>query len=204
MYTNNPNPENTHNSEEKPELNEKKEKLKELQKEEEEMEAHQSGRFDLKIRQIEELMGLYKERDSNLRDLAKIKEYGGSEGIMAKLKTDPKRGIDKEDDRENDFGSNRVFVEPVPPFCSYVLEALEDLIVRILIILVVTLVGSITNYQKETKFHELNDILVGDLINIMVGDILPGDLILIEENKIKMVKLNKLCRRNRFNYSFSS
>ena len=126
MYTNNPNPENTHNSEEKPELNEKKEKLKELQKEEEEMEAHQSGRFDLKIRQIEELMGLYKERDSNLRDLAKIKEYGGSEGIMAKLKTDPKRGIDKEDDRENDFGSNRVFVEPVPPFCSYVLEAIED------------------------------------------------------------------------------
>ena len=239
MYTNNPNPENTHNSEEKQEDIEKKEKLKELQKEEAQMEAHRSGRFDLTIRQIEDLMGLYKERDSNLRDLAKIKEYGGSEGIMAKLKTDPKRGIDKKDDRENDFGSNKVFVEPVPPFCSYVCEALEDLMVRILIIaaivqivlgatlgedpakdwidglsiiiaiLVVTLVGSITNYQKETKFHELNtvqnegtkykviregkpiemksdDILVGDLINIMVGDILPSDLILIEGNGIKM------------------
>ena len=239
MYTNNPNPENTHNSEEKQEDIEKKEKLKELQKEEAQMEAHRSGRFDLTIRQIEDLMGLYKERDSNLRDLAKIKEYGGSEGIMAKLKTDPKRGIDKKDDRENDFGSNKVFVEPVPPFCSYVCEALEDLMVRILIIaaivqivlgatlgedpakdwidglsiiiaiLVVTLVGSITNYQKETKFHELNtvqnegtkykviregkpiemksdDILVGDLINIMVGYILPSDLILIEGNGIKM------------------
>ena len=43
-------------------------------------------------------------------------------------------GIDKKDDRENDFGSNKVFVEPVPPFCSYVCEALEDLMVRILII----------------------------------------------------------------------
>ena len=161
MYTNNPNHENTHNSEEKQENIEKNEKLKAVQREEEQMEAHRSCLFDLK-------------------------------------------GIDKIDDRENDFGSNKVFVEPVPPFCSYVLEALEDLIVRILIILVVTLVGSITNYQEETKFHELNDILVGDLINIMVGDILPSDLILIEENKIKMVKLNKLCRRNRFNYSFSS
>ena len=239
MYTNNPNPENTNNIEEKPEENEKAEKLAEIHKEEEQMKSHQSGKFALDILQIEELMSLYKERDSNYRDLAKIKEYGGSEGIMAKLKTDPKRGIDKKDDRENDFGSNKVFVEPVPPFCSYVCEALEDLMVRILIIaaivqivlgatlgedpakdwidglsiiiaiLVVTLVGSITNYQKETKFHELNtvqnegtkykviregkpiemksdDILVGDLINIMVGDILPSDLILIEGNGIKM------------------
>ena len=31
-----------------------------------------------------------------------------------------------------------------------------------------------------------DDILVGDLINIMVGDILPSDLILIEGNGIKM------------------
>ena len=188
MFTNNPNPENTNNSEEKPEDNEKKDKLKELQKEEEQIKSHQSGRFGLDILQIEKLMGLYKERDSNLRDLAQIKEYGGSEGIMAKLKTDAKRGIDSKNDRENDFGSNKVFIEPVPPFCSYVLEALEDLMVRILIIaavvqivlgatlgeepekdwidglsiiiaiLVVTLVGSITNYQKETKFHELNTV----------------------------------------------
>ena len=237
MYTNNP--ENTHNIEEKVEENEKAEKLAEIHKEEEQIKSHQSGVFGLDILQIEELMSLYKERDSNLRDLAKIGEYGGSEGIISKLKTDPKNGISSIDHRENDFGSNRVFIEPVPPFCSYVWEALEDLMVRILIvaaivqivlgstlgeeptkdwidglsiiiaILVVTLVGSITNYQKETKFHELNtvqnekttykvirngktsemksdDILVGDLVNIMVGDILPSDMILIEGNGIKM------------------
>ena len=239
MFTNNPNPENTKNLEEKPEENVNKEKLEEIQKEVEYIKSHQSGVFGLDIQQIEELMGLYKERDSNLRDLAKIKEYGGSEGIMKKLATDPRKGISSTEHRENDFGSNRVFIEPVPPFCSYVCEALEDLMVRILIvaavvqivlgitlgeepekdwidglsiiiaILVVTLVGSITNYQKETKFHELNtvqndgtvykviregvpknmksdDILVGDLINIMVGDILPSDMILIEGNGIKM------------------
>ena len=239
MFTNNPNPENTKNIEEKPEENDNKEKLEEIRKQEELMKSHQSGEFDLDILQIEELMSFYKERDSNLRDLAKIKEYGGSIGIMQKLKTDPKNGISSIEHRENDFGSNKVFIEPVPPFCSYVKEALEDLMVRILIIaaivqialgvtlgeepekdwidglsiiiaiLVVTLVSSITNYQKETKFHELNtvqnegttykvirngkpiemksdDILVGDLINIMIGDILPSDMILIEGNGIKM------------------
>ena len=188
MFTNNPNPENTKNLEEKPEENVNKEKLEEIQKEVEYIKSHQSGVFGLDIQQIEELMGLYKERDSNLRDLAKIKEYGGSEGIMKKLATDPRKGISSIEHRENDFGSNRVFIEPVPPFCSYVCEALEDLMVRILIvaavvqivlgitlgeepekdwidglsiiiaILVVTLVGSITNYQKETKFHELNTV----------------------------------------------
>ena len=79
----------------------------------------------------------------------------------------------------------------------------------IIAILVVVLVGSITNYQKETKFNELNkvqnegtkyniirngitkeyisdDILVGDLIMINYGEIMAADLLLIEGNGIKM------------------
>lgn len=79
----------------------------------------------------------------------------------------------------------------------------------IVAILVVVLVGSITNYQKETKFHELNevqnagtkyriirdgnaneyisdDILVGDLIMVNYGDIMAADLLLLEGNGIKM------------------
>ena len=219
--------------------NEKKEKLEELKKEEQIIISQASGNFGLDILQIEKLMGHYKERNSNYLDLETIKEYGGPEGIMTKLKTDPKNGISSTDNREHDFGSNKVFVEPIPPFCAYVCEALEDLMVRILIVaaivqivlgialgedpskdwidglsiiiavLVVTLVGSITNYQKEQKFHELNtiqnegtiykviregnpldiksdDILVGDLININVGDILPSDIMLIEGSGIKI------------------
>ena len=218
---------------------EKLEKINEIQKEEEDLKAHASGMYGIDIIEIEKLMGSYKERGSEYRDLEAIKELGGPPGIMSKLKTDPKNGFSSTENRENDFGSNKIFIEPVPPFCSYVWEALEDLMVRILIIaaivqiflgiflgedpakdwidglsiiiavLVVTLVGSITNYQKETKFHELNtvqnegtvykviragipqeiksdDILVGDLISIMVGDILPSDIILIEGNGIKM------------------
>ena len=197
-----------------------------------------SGMYGITVSELEELMSSYKERGSNYNDILKLKEIGGINAILLKLRTDPHRGITTIQNRENDFGSNKVFVEPVPPFCSYVIEALSDYMMMILIaaaivqillgatlsddpskdwidglsiifaILVVTLVGSITNYQKENKFHELNDIqnnstkynvirngnpidlpsddlLVGDLINIMVGDIMPADLILIEGNKLK-------------------
>ena len=74
---------------------------------------------------------------------------------------------------------------------------------------VVVLVGSITNYQKEKKFHSLNDfeqkstkynvirnglnqmvpseeLLVGDLVKINYGEILPADMILIEGNGLKI------------------
>ena len=215
------------------------EKLNEIRKEEKKMKELSSGMYGIDILQIEELMGLYKERGIFYKDIEKIKELGGAEGIMEKLKTELRIGIRSIDNRENDFGSNKVFIEPVPPFCSYVCEALEDLMIRILIaaaviqiilgatlsedpskdwidgfsiiiaVLVVTVVGSVTNYQKETKFHELNaiqnegtiykvirngnpidiksdDILVGDLINIQVGDILPADLILVEGNGIQI------------------
>jgi P-type E1-E2 ATPase len=79
----------------------------------------------------------------------------------------------------------------------------------VLAILVVVLVGSITNYKKEQKFHELNeiqaegtkftvirngspeqltsdDLLVGDLISVVYGDVVAADLILVEGNGIKM------------------
>ena len=226
----------------KGESNEKEiemQKLDEIRKEEKDMLAHVSGAFQLSFLDLEDLMSNYKERGSDYRDLKTIEKYGGIDEILKKLKTDAKKGISSIENRENDFGSNKVFVEPVPPFCAYVWEALEDLMIRILIVaaivqivlgatlsddpgkdwvdglsiviavIVVVCVGSITNWQKETKFHELNDIqnqgttykvirngepidmvsddiLVGDVIHIMVGDIMPADLLLIEGNGIKM------------------
>ena len=214
-------------------------KLKENSKNDYLNEVSESGTFLISVRALEELMGSYKERGSDYRDLKYITSLGGINEILKKLKTSPKDGISSTINRINDFGSNKVFIEPVPPFCSYVWESLEDLMVRILIvaavvqivlgatlgedpskdwidglsiifaILVVTLVGSITNYQKENKFHELNniqneatkynvirngfpndipsdDLLVGDLIHIMIGDIMPADLLLIDGNGIKM------------------
>ena len=79
----------------------------------------------------------------------------------------------------------------------------------IIAVLVVVLVGSTTNYRKEKKFHQLNDIqngttkynvvrngipkkvisddiLVGDLIKINYGEILPADMLMVEGNGIKI------------------
>ena len=79
----------------------------------------------------------------------------------------------------------------------------------IIAVIVVVSVSSITNYKKEMKFQDLNDIqsgttkyniirnganesiisddiLVGDLIKINYGEILPADMLMVEGNGIKM------------------
>ena len=209
-----------------------------LSDEDDDVSANKFG-FGISPTKLEKIMGLYKERGSDFNDLKYFKKKNGIEYLLRALQTNEITGISKDEGRVDHFGSNKVFVEPVPPFCAYVWEALSDQMVRILIvcavvqivlgctlsddpskdwidgvsiivaILVVVLVGSITNYQKETKFHELNeiqnegtkynivrggetkeyisdDILVGDLIKINYGDIMPADLLLIEGNGIKM------------------
>ena len=195
--------------------------------------------FGISPHKLETIMTNYKERGSDYKDLKYFRSQNGITKLIKSLLTNEISGISSIVGREESYGSNKVFVEPVPPFCAYVWEALEDMMVRILIvcaviqivlgctfsddpskdwvdgvsiiiaILVVVLVGSITNYQKETKFHELNevqnegtkyniirngitkeyisdDILVGDLIMINYGDIMAADLLLIEGNGIKM------------------
>ena len=200
--------------------------------------GQESSEFEISPIDLENLMGKYKERGNDFKDLKYFEEKSVNQ-LIQELKTNPETGLDSLEGREEAFGSNKVFVEEVPSFCSYVWEALKDLMVRILIVaaivsivlgctfsddpskdwidgvsivvavLVVVLVGSITDYQKEQKFHELNevqaegtkyklirkgqpedhisdDLLVGDLIMINYGDIMAADILLIEGNGIKM------------------
>ena len=195
--------------------------------------------FGISPQRLESLMGKYKERGNDYQDLKFFEKRGGIGSLIQQLLTNEITGVRSLDGREEYFGSNKVFKEPVPPFCYYVWESLSDMMVRILIvcavvqivlgctlsddpskdwidgvsiivaILVVVLVGSITNYQKETKFHELNevqsegtkytiirngipgeyisdDLLVGDLIAVNYGDIMAADCLLVEGNGIKM------------------
>ena len=208
---------------------------------EESNEGKFNGDFDFGIspHRLELIMGKYKERGTDFKDLLYFQKKGGISQLINQLITNETTGIKSIKGREEYFGSNKVFVEPVPPFCYYVWESLSDMMVRILIfcaivqivlgctlsedpskdwvdgvsiivaILVVVLVGSITNYQKETKFHELNevqnegtkytiirdgipgeyvsdDLLVGDLIGVNYGDIMAADCLLVEGNGIKM------------------
>ena len=195
--------------------------------------------FNITANDLENLMEKYKERGKDFNDLKYFEEQKSVNQLINDLQTNIETGLINLENREEKFGSNKVFVEPVPSFCSYIWESLKDLMVRILIlaaivsivlgctfsedpskdwidgasiiiaVLVVVLVGSITDYQKEQKFHKLNevhaegtkyklirngqpedhisdDLLVGDLIMINYGDIMPADILLIEGNGIKM------------------
>ena len=206
--------------------------------------------FSVTPDQLVDIVNLYKERDENMNDIRHFSDpnviKGENEGIDYLLKaiaTDKTQGISSEANREEVFGSNKVFRKPPPNFWEFVVEALSDKMIIILIccsifeigislfyiygqeekdnmdwidgtsiiiaVFVVVSVGSVTNYKKEMKFHTLNDvqneqtkynairkgqpiqltsdqILVGDLIKINYGDILPADMILVEGNGIKI------------------
>jgi Ca2+ transporting ATPase len=136
------------------------------------------------------------------------------------------------EERVKNFGENRLEEEEMKGFCEFVWEALGDMMLQILIVaaivqtvlggtvgddpgkdwvdgvsiilavVVVVLVGSVTNYKKELKFKQLNDtnsdmtkyiitrngqtrevkadaILVGDVVNLGLGMIIPADALLI-------------------------
>ena len=199
--------------------------------------------FKITPKELTHIIELYKERSDNFKEIKYFEEQGGIDDLLHKLDTDSKNGISSIENREEVFGSNKIFIKPLPSFYSFLKEALSDKMIIILIIssiveigislfnifiknesnnmewldgisiiiaiIVVVMVGSITNYKKEMKFHDLNnfenentkydvirngitqelhtyDILVGDLIKIYSGDILPADILLIEGNNIKM------------------
>ena len=141
--------------------------------------------------------------------------------------------------RQEKFGVNKIFEEPPAPFIKFLKESLSELMIIILLsaaiiqiiigltisdqkktgwfdgasvllaVFVVVSVESFTNWQKEKKFFELNnlkkttvffktirnkkkenikseDLVVGDIIFISLGDVIPADLLVIESNNIKI------------------
>ena len=200
-------------------------------------------RFGLTPQELTNIVNKYKERDENMQDINYFKKNNGIDFLLEAVKTDKKNGITSTDYREEYFGSNKIFRKPPPSFWDFVLEALSDKMIIILIfcslfeigislyyilgegqtdnidwidgtsiiiaVFVVVSVGSITNYKKEMKFQDLNnlqqgntkynvirngipqliisdEILVGDLIKINYGEILPADMLLIEGDGIKI------------------
>ena len=206
--------------------------------------SNNNNSFTISPQELSNLMNLYKDRSENYNDIKYFQEKGGIVPLLTSLKTDAKHGISKSsvENRIEHFGENKIFVKPLPNFLDFVIDALSDKMIIILIISslieigislfnkffkgennidyldgisiiiaisVVVMVGSITNYKKEMKFHSLNDfekkaakynvirsginqyivsdeLLVGDLIKINYGEILPADMILIEGNGLKI------------------
>ena len=147
--------------------------------------------FKITPKELTHIVELYKERADNFGDIKYFEEQGGINKLLQKLDTDEKNGIKSIENREEYFGSNKIFIKPLPSFYSFLKEALEDKMIIILIIssiveigislfnifiknetnnmdwldgisiiiaiIVVVTVGSVTNYKKEMKFHDLNN-----------------------------------------------
>jgi magnesium-transporting ATPase (P-type) len=141
--------------------------------------------FDIEPKELMKIMSNYKSRTSEREDIKYFKQNNISD-ILSKLKTDPEKGISSKENREEFFGSNKIFNEPPPSFFRFVLGSLNNLMIYILLVaaiasiilsctistnkksdwidgvsilvavLIVVLVSSITEYSKEKKFHELN------------------------------------------------
>ena len=164
--------------------------------------------FGVSAIDLENLMGMYKERGSDFADLKYFQTKSVSQ-LVQDLKTDTENGLSSFEGREDAFGSNKVFVEPVPHFCSYVWEALKDLMVRILIIAaIVSIVLGCTFSEDPSKdwidgfsiviavkkFHELNEVQAegtkyklirnGQPEDHISDDLLVGDLIMVNYGDI--------------------
>ena len=195
--------------------------------------------FPLSPPQLESLISKYTDSNDNNDVLNYIGSLGGTENILEKLKTSSDQGIKNDQFRKEYFGVNKVFEEPMTPFLSFLKESLCELMIIILLssatleviigvtiseekkygwidgtsvfcaVFTVVFVESFTNWKKEKKFYEVNnlrnstttfkvlrngnkinltseELLVGDIIFISIGDIIPADLLVIESNGIKM------------------
>ena len=195
--------------------------------------------YDISSIQLENLVSLYTDENNKKLLFENLKELGGTKGIMSKLKTSLDNGIDSPTFRREEFGANKIFEEPPAPFIKFLKESLSELMIIILLtaaiiqiiiglsignnkktgwldgasvlfaVFVVVTVESFTNYRKERKFYELNnlknagtvfktlrdksvidlkaqDLLVGDIILISGGETMPADCLLLEGNGIKI------------------
>ena len=195
--------------------------------------------YNISSKELENLASSYKENNSDDSEIEHIKKLGGMSEIFHKLKTSPDEGILTEYGRLEEFGSNKIFIEPPTSYFEFLKESLSELLIIMLLstaiiqiviqctlsedkktgwldglsiiiaLLVVVGVESFTNWEKENKFYKLNtikdtgifykvirngtlinlksdDLLVGDVLFITVGEIMPCDLLLIDGIGIKM------------------
>ena len=197
------------------------------------------GTFEITSVQLENLVSLYTDENNKKLLFENLEELGGTKSIMTKLKTSIEEGIDSPRFRKEEFGINKIFEEPPAPFIKFLKESLSELMIIILLaaaiiqiiiglsigndnktgwldgasvlfaVFVVVSVESFTNWQKERKFYELNNLknagtvfktvrdknikdlkadalLVGDIIHITSGETMPADCLLLEGNGIKI------------------
>ena len=90
--------------------------------------------FGISAYALEKIVEKYKERGYDFKDLEFFREQNGITNLLHSLSTNEVSGISSTNGREEIYGSNKVPPELIPPFRSYLYVALQDMMVRILII----------------------------------------------------------------------
>ena len=88
--------------------------------------------FGITPKELTHIVELYKERTDNFGEIKFFEEQGGISKLLNKLDTDEKNGISSIENREEFFGSNKIFIKPLPSFYSFLKEALSDKMIIIL------------------------------------------------------------------------
>ncbi|KAM7275482.1 hypothetical protein ACFE04_017348 [Oxalis oulophora] len=166
------------------------------------------------------------------RDKAALKNYGGVETVVAKLKTSLTQGITEEDipTRQKIYGCNQFTQKPPKTFFMFLWDTLHDVTLLILMVCALASIGlgipaegwpdglydglgiilaiylgviitSVSDYRQNLQFTVLNnakeknlvqvtrggcrqemstcDLVVGDIVNLSIGDQIPADGIFI-------------------------
>ncbi|POM61700.1 Calcium-translocating P-type ATPase, PMCA-type, partial [Phytophthora palmivora] len=141
-----------------------------------------------------------------------LENVGGLEGVAAALHVDLHQGLDAKNaddlrNREDFFGKNYIPPPKAKSFLELMWDAFQDITIIILTISV-TLVTAVNDYQKEQQFRSLNavkedekikvirngaptevskwNLLVGDIVRVDLGDIIPADGMVFDEKELKM------------------
>ena len=133
--------------------------------------------FSITPKELSNLMNLYKDRSDNYNDIKYFQEKGGILPLLTSLKTDAKHGIStlSLENRLEHFGSNKIFIKSLSDkmIIILIISSLVEISISlfnkffkgennidyldgisiIIAIVVVVIVGSITNYKKEMTFY---------------------------------------------------
>ena len=84
-----------------------------------------SNDFSISRNDLTQIVTEYIERDANFNDLKYFSEHNGTDGLLNLLNTDKTNGIFSTENREEYFGSNKVFRKRPPNFFKFFYEALK-------------------------------------------------------------------------------
>ena len=141
------------------------------------MSTNFENNFKIKPDELANIMNLYRQRTDQCEEIKYFKKEKGIDNLLNKLDTDKRYGISSIDKREEFFGSNKIFIKPLPSLMSFVEESLSDKMIIILIIssiieILISLINIFVKGEKNNKdWLDGISIIIAVIIVVLVSSI---------------------------------